>query len=40
MSTKDICKIIALKLRITNPQDFSLYKLVDGEGKFLSSNNS
>lgn len=33
MTTRDICKIIALKLRITNPQDYSLFKLVDGEGE-------
>ncbi|XP_065205271.1 protein sprint isoform X2 [Planococcus citri] len=30
-TTKDICKIIAHKLRITNPQDYSLFKLVEGE---------
>jgi Ras association (RalGDS/AF-6) domain len=32
-TTRDVCKIIAHKIRITNPQDYGLYKLVDGEGK-------
>lgn len=32
MTTKEVCKIIAHKARITNPQDFALYRLVDGEG--------
>lgn len=36
MTTKDVCKIIALKSRITNPQDYALFKLVDGEGKCLT----
>lgn len=31
-TTRDVCKIIAHKIRITNPQDYGLYKLVDGEG--------
>lgn len=34
MTTKDVCKIIAHKVRITNPQDYGLFKLVDGEGNF------
>lgn len=34
MTTKEVCKIIAHKARITNPQDYALYRLVDGEGKF------
>ena len=33
MTTKEVCKIIAHKARITNPQDYALYRLVDGEGK-------
>lgn len=33
MTTREVCKIIAHKVRITNPQDYGLYKLVDGEGK-------
>lgn len=32
MTTKDVCKIIAHKIRITNPQDYGLFRLVDGEG--------
>lgn len=32
MTTKEVCKIIAHKAKITNPQDFALYRLVDGEG--------
>lgn len=35
MTTKEVCKIIAHKAKITNPQDFALYRLVDGEGKIL-----
>lgn len=35
MTTKEVCKIIAHKARITNPQDYALYRLVDGEGKFV-----
>ncbi|XP_050442799.1 protein sprint isoform X2 [Adelges cooleyi] len=31
MTTRDVCKIIAHKLRITNPQDYSLFKLVNGQ---------
>lgn len=37
MTTKDICKIIASRLKITNSQDFSLFKLVDGEGKIRNN---
>lgn len=33
MTTKEVCKIIAHKAKITNPQDFALYRLVDGEGR-------
>ncbi|XP_025413709.1 protein sprint isoform X4 [Sipha flava] len=36
MTTRDVCKIIAHKLRITNPQDYSLFKLIDGQEFLLS----
>ncbi|XP_050547742.1 protein sprint isoform X3 [Daktulosphaira vitifoliae] len=36
MTTRDVCKIIAHKLRITNPQDYSLFKLVNGQEFLLS----
>lgn len=35
MTTKEVCKIIAHKARITNPQDYALYRLTDGEGKIV-----
>ncbi|XP_065347669.1 protein sprint isoform X3 [Cloeon dipterum] len=35
-TTRDVCKIIAHKIRITNPQDYGLYKLVDGEETLLN----
>uniref|UniRef100_A0A1B6C8N4 Protein sprint n=1 Tax=Clastoptera arizonana TaxID=38151 RepID=A0A1B6C8N4_9HEMI len=35
MTTRDVCKIIAHKVRITNPQDYGLYKLLDGEETLL-----
>lgn len=35
MTTRDVCKIIAHKVHITNPQDYGLYKLVDGEETLL-----
>lgn len=38
MTTKDVCKIIAHKVRITNPQDYGLYKLVDGEETVLTDS--
>ncbi|XP_073980970.1 src homology 2 domain-containing protein sprint isoform X4 [Rhodnius prolixus] len=38
MTTKDVCKIIAHKVRITNPQDYGLYKLIDGEETILTDN--
>lgn len=31
MTTKDVCRMIAHKFHIPNPQDHSLYKLVNGE---------
>nr|XP_022912808.1 protein sprint isoform X2 [Onthophagus taurus] len=38
MTTKEVCKIIAHKARITNPQDYALYRLVDGEETLLGDN--
>ncbi|XP_044730872.1 protein sprint isoform X2 [Chrysoperla carnea] len=38
MTTKQICKIIAHKSRITNPQDYALYRLIDGEETMLADN--
>ena len=37
MTTRDVCKIIAHKLRITNPQDYSLFKLIDGQGNLIKN---
>lgn len=39
MTTRDVCKIIAHKVRITNPQDYGLFKLVDGEGWYKLFSN-
>lgn len=33
MNTRDVCRILAHKIRCTNPQDYGLFKLVQGEGK-------
>lgn len=33
-TTKEVCRIIAHKARITNPQDYALFQLVDGEGNY------
>lgn len=33
MNTREICRILAHKIRCTNPQDYGLFKLVQGEGK-------
>lgn len=33
-TTKEVCRTIAHKARVTNPQDYGLFKLVDGEGWF------
>ncbi|XP_063229245.1 protein sprint isoform X2 [Bacillus rossius redtenbacheri] len=38
MTTRDVCKIIAHKVRITNPQDYGLFKLVDGEETLLNDS--
>ncbi|XP_041447851.1 protein sprint isoform X2 [Drosophila obscura] len=35
-TTREVCRIIAHKARITNPQDYALFKLVDGEETLLS----
>lgn len=34
-TTREVCKMMAHKLRVTNPQDYGLYKLVDGLGKYV-----
>lgn len=31
-TTREVCKMMAHKLKVTNPQDYGLYKLVDGLG--------
>ncbi|XP_018896161.2 protein sprint [Bemisia tabaci] len=38
MTTKDVCKIIAHKARITNPEDYGLFKLVNGEETLLKDD--
>lgn len=40
MNTREICRILAHKIRCTNPQDYGLFKLVQGEGDYpdCSSN--
>lgn len=35
-TTREVCRTIAHKARITNPQDYGLFKLVDGEGTHTS----
>uniref|UniRef100_A0A1B0FI24 Protein sprint n=1 Tax=Glossina morsitans morsitans TaxID=37546 RepID=A0A1B0FI24_GLOMM len=35
---REVCRIIAHKARITNPQDYGLFKLVDGEETILNDN--
>ncbi|XP_023296591.2 protein sprint isoform X3 [Lucilia cuprina] len=37
-STREVCRIIAHKARITNPQDYALFKLVDGEETLLNES--
>lgn len=32
-TTKEVCRSIAHKARITNPQDYALFELVNGEGE-------
>ena len=36
MTVRDVTKLLALKLRLSNPQDFTLVALVDGQGAFFS----
>lgn len=36
MTTKDICKMVAHRLSVSNPQDYALYKLVNGDENILS----
>ncbi|KAL5008634.1 hypothetical protein ScPMuIL_014215 [Solemya velum] len=38
MTTKDVCSLIAHKFRITNPQDYGLYLLLNGNETHLSDN--
>ncbi|KAI4473373.1 hypothetical protein M0802_016154 [Mischocyttarus mexicanus] len=38
MNTRDICRILAHKIRCTNPQDYGLFKLVQGEEKLLGDH--
>ena len=35
MTVRDITKLLALKLRLSNPQDFTLVALIDGQGKHI-----
>ena len=37
-TARDLCRMMAHKLRVTNPQDFALYKLVDGHEFLLGDN--
>ncbi|XP_017852075.1 protein sprint isoform X2 [Drosophila busckii] len=37
-TTREVCRIIAHKARITNPQDYALFKLVDGEETLLTDS--
>ena len=32
-TSKEVCKMMAHKMKVTNPQDYGLYKLVDGLGE-------
>lgn len=36
MTTRDVCAMIAHKFRITNPQDYDLYILINGQEKALN----
>ncbi|CAG0888234.1 unnamed protein product [Darwinula stevensoni] len=38
MTTRDVSKMVAHKLHITNPQDFALYKLTDDEEVMLNDS--
>ncbi|XP_071517730.1 protein sprint isoform X2 [Panulirus ornatus] len=35
-TTREVCKMMAHKMRVTNPQDYGLYKLVDGLESLLT----
>ncbi|XP_053696770.1 protein sprint [Sabethes cyaneus] len=37
-TTREVCRIIAHKARITNAQDYGLFKLIDGEETLLQDN--
>lgn len=39
-TTREVCKMMAHKLKVTNPQDYGLYKLVDGLGTWKLENKS
>ncbi|GAB6024335.1 hypothetical protein CHUAL_009504 [Chamberlinius hualienensis] len=38
MTSKDICRMVAHRLSVTNPQDYALFKLFDGEEFMLSDS--
>ncbi len=38
MTTKEVCKMIAHKFKITNPEDFGLFQLINGEENQLNEN--
>ncbi|XP_016842477.1 protein sprint isoform X2 [Nasonia vitripennis] len=38
MNTRDVCRILAHKIRCTNPQDYGLFKLVQGEETLLGDH--
>ncbi|XP_033350856.1 protein sprint isoform X6 [Bombus vosnesenskii] len=38
MNTREICRILAHKIRCTNPQDYGLFKLVQGEETLLGDH--
>ncbi|XP_025153828.1 protein sprint isoform X2 [Harpegnathos saltator] len=38
MNTREICRILAHKIRCTNPQDYGLFKLVEGEETLLGDH--
>ncbi|XP_033210126.1 protein sprint isoform X2 [Belonocnema kinseyi] len=40
MSTRDVCRILAHKIRCTNPQDYGLFKLVQGDETLLGDQES
>ncbi|KAK0090356.1 hypothetical protein PV325_001130 [Microctonus aethiopoides] len=38
MNTREVCRILAHKIRCTNPQDYGLFKLVQGEETLLGDH--